>query len=98
MSVYVDKLFDTTWADRRKWPYARSCHLTADTPEELHAFAAKLGLRRAWYQERPRFALCHYDLTASKRALAVKFGAIEVDSRPHLARRIRGEGATDDGE
>jgi len=34
-------------------------HLFADTPEELHAAARMLGLRRAWfqYQRHP-----HYDL------------------------------------
>ena len=88
MACYVDELFDTTWANKSKWPYARSCHLTADTEEELHAFAARLGLRRAWYQPKPLLALCHYDLTATKRALAVKLGAVEVDAREQARKRI----------
>jgi hypothetical protein len=77
MSVYVDKLRD--WG----WRLGPSCHLISDCPpgdnEELHAFAARLGLRRSWFQTgiEP-----HYDLTASKRALAVRLGAIELEDRP----------------
>jgi Protein of unknown function (DUF4031) len=29
---------------------SRWSHLTADTQEELHEFAARLGLRREWFQ------------------------------------------------
>jgi hypothetical protein len=49
-------------------------------------------MKRAWYQRRPRFELCHYDLTATKRALAVKLGAIEVDAREHARKRIGASG------
>lgn len=44
--------------------------------EELHAFAARLGLRRRWFQNK---RLPHYDLAPSKRRLAVSLGAIELD-------------------
>lgn len=74
MSVYVDSLF---WTDRsRRWPYDQVCHLVADTLEELHAFAARLGLKRAWFQE--HHFLPHYDLTAGKRAQAVALGAADL--------------------
>jgi Protein of unknown function (DUF4031) len=68
--IYVDALFPTTPAAR--WPYRQACHLTADNEQELHAFAAKLGLRRAWFQPQSH---PHYDLTANKRRQAVALGA-----------------------
>lgn len=39
--------------------------------------AARIGLRRAWFQDESTFA--HYDLTATKRALAVAAGAVEIE-------------------
>jgi hypothetical protein len=29
-------------------------HLRADTREELHAFAGRIGLQRTWFQDRSR--------------------------------------------
>ena len=31
----------------------RWSHLVADTDEELHAFASRLGMRREWFQHKP---------------------------------------------
>lgn len=62
----------------------------ADTLEELHKMADKIGLQRAWFQNHK--SLQHYDLTPSKRTLAVKAGAIETDDH-HMVdfmRRYRG--------
>jgi hypothetical protein len=47
--------------------------------EELHRFAARLGLKRAWFQGQG--AVPHYDLTAGIRARAVRLGAVEVARR-----------------
>jgi len=55
-------------------------HLTADTKDELHTFAARLGLQRRWFQDKPR-GLWHYDVTAPKRALAVRLGAQPISWR-----------------
>lgn len=55
------------------------CHMAADTLEELHAMADAIGVARRWFQDKPRFP--HYDICLSKRALAVKNGAIEVTTR-----------------
>jgi len=83
MAVYVDSLF--LWPLQATKPAARAlarrtggrwCHLTADTVDELHAFAARLGLKRAWFQDHSRHP--HYDLTPGKRAQAVRMGAIET--------------------
>jgi hypothetical protein len=55
----------------------RWSHLMADSSDELHLFAASLGLKPAWVQK-PATVLEHYDVTAGKRALALQLGAIPV--------------------
>ena len=77
MAVYVDKLRD--WG----WKLGKSCHMIADTNEELHAFAASIGLKRTWFQ--PSSSGPHYDLTEGKRAQAVEKGAVELEDRPFHA-------------
>lgn len=73
MPVYVDDM---------KAPYGRMkmCHMVADSEDELHAMAARIGVARRWHQMAgsPR---SHYDVCRSKRALAVQYGAIEVTRR-----------------
>lgn len=60
--------------------YTDGVHLIADSVEELHRFAAGIGLRRAWFQGHPRHP--HYDLTTPrKRNQAVRHGARRVTSR-----------------
>lgn len=71
--VYVDEIMVTVPSAR--WPFKASCHLYADTEEELHWFAGMLGLKRSWFQTPEETGLAHYDLTASKRRLAVALGA-----------------------
>ena len=75
MSVYVDVLMSCIPTARWKW--SRSCHLFADTTEELTRFGAGIGLRFEWLQVK-RAELIHFDLNAAKRREAVKAGAIEV--------------------
>lgn len=78
MSVYVDALADMGWILRgRRTP---SCHMVADTLEELHAMADRIGLWRSWFQPFPKHSCPHYDLVPSKRAAAVAAGAIELDA------------------
>ena len=41
----------------------RWSHLVADTDEELHAFAARMGMKREWFQHRThRPHQAHYDM------------------------------------
>lgn len=63
------------------WRLGASCHMFIfpGDLEELHVFARHLGLRRAWFQDHP--SLPHYDLTASRRRLAVTRGAVQVPRR-----------------
>jgi hypothetical protein len=71
--VYVDRLVST----RGRWLYHNSCHMTADTVEELVEFAADLGLRVEWLQV-SRSGTPHFDITPTKRKAAVKLGAKEI--------------------
>ncbi|MBV8349862.1 MAG: DUF4031 domain-containing protein [Mycolicibacterium sp.] len=91
MTVYVDDAriparvgrWDSSWS-----------HLFADTQDELHAFAARLGLRRSWFQDptvsgKPLAAKpgsraaenWHYDVTAAKRRQAIALGAKPITMR-----------------
>lgn len=88
MTVYVDEL--------RRWPTSGmtpvcfrdgSCHLTADTEAELHAFARSIGLRRSWFQDHPIHP--HYDLTKRKRELAVEKGAVFKSAREQAEERLK---------
>lgn len=73
MTVYVD--------DMHKFPMGRygrmrMSHLIADTDDEMHAMADRIGVARRWFQRVPSGN--HYDIALSKRALAVEAGAVEI--------------------
>jgi uncharacterized protein DUF4031 len=80
---------------------SRWSHLFADTQRELHEFAAKLALRRSYFQPgQPRgdgspSPHWHYDLTAGKRQQAIRLGAQPVTAREAIeiiaAREARAE-------
>src|SRR4051812_16973249 len=85
MAVLVDELREYPGV---ALPYTRWCHMATDGPfEELHAFARRLGLRRAWFQGD------HYDLPPLGRTRAVALGAEEVATEELLA-RMTGRAAT----
>jgi hypothetical protein len=66
--------------------FKRWSHMVSTIGEpELHTFAARLGLKRTWAQLRPKSSAAHYDIIPTKRALAIRLGALEVSSR-ELAR------------
>ena len=60
--------------------------VTDSSPEELHDFALRLGLRRERFQEHAR--LPHYDLRPEMRERALALGAEAVGSK-ELFRRGR---------
>ena len=74
MSVYVDPI--RVCLTSRNWPYKKAAHLVADSVEQLHDFASRLGLKRVWFQNRP--SLPHYDLTEGMRWQAIRHGAIAI--------------------
>lgn len=81
--MYVDDVFiPAEVPNRARTVKAVWCHMTADTRAELDEMAVRIGLRRSWIQH-PGTWKEHYDLTKSKRALAVKAGALEVSARDH---------------
>ncbi|MEA2453958.1 MAG: hypothetical protein QOI45_220 [Thermoleophilaceae bacterium] len=83
MAVYVDEAI--WWWRERRW-----CHLTADSPEELHEFAAQLGLLRQWFQTKPtRPWTDHYDLPEEVRVQAIACGAQPLTTREQARRLAR---------
>lgn len=88
MTVYVDNFRAPATVGRIR---GRWSHLTADTPDELQAFARQIGLRPGWFQPRCQYLSCpaidgccahfHYDVTDDKRSRAVIAGAKAIDLR-----------------
>lgn len=70
MSVYVDSM-------RARYGRMVMCHMFADTTAELLAMADQIGVARRWLQHAGTWKE-HFDIALSKRALAVKAGAIEA--------------------
>lgn len=71
--------------------FKRWSHMVSDIgADDLHAFAARLGLKREWSQERPTASAHHYDITPPKRELAIRLGAIEVTGRELVTRNYDG--------
>lgn len=81
MSVYVD-------GERNRFGRMIMCHMFADSLDELHAMAQAIGMDRDWFQP---LSFPHYDVSLSRRAVAVSKGAIEVDRRTgyEIRKRVR---------
>jgi uncharacterized protein DUF4031 len=69
MTVYVDDA--VTWWRGQRW-----AHLMADTLDELHAMAARLGMPRRAFQDKTSGA--HYDVTVELREQALRLGAMAI--------------------
>jgi hypothetical protein len=78
----------TILVDQAIWPWRgrRWAHLVSDESyDELHEFAARLGIPRRAFQGD------HYDVPADYREAAIRLGAEPVDARV-LVRRLRAAG------
>jgi hypothetical protein len=78
----------TILVDHPIWPWRgrRWAHLVSDTSyDELHVFAAGLGIPRRTFQGD------HYDVPEELRTVAITRGAVVVDGRV-LVRRLRAAG------
>lgn len=82
MTVYVDDM---------RAPFGRMvmCHMLADSDDELHAMAARIGVSRRWWQSPDKTSGSHYDIALSKRALAVAAGAVEITRKQASAMNAR---------
>ena len=69
MAVYIDKT-------RNSFGRMVMCHMLADSLDELHAMASKIGLKREWFQPK---STPHYDVSLTKRKQALEQGAQEID-------------------
>lgn len=86
--ILVDPLQVYSATRTRGLPSTRWCHMVSDVgPDELHAFAARIGLQRSWAQANP----AHYDLTPRRRARAIELGATSVTSRELVRRNYDGQ-------
>lgn len=79
--VYVDDADVPKYG--RKW-----CHMTADSLDELHVFAARIGLPPRAFHRGARHP--HYDITADQRLNAIRRGARPISQREvvRIARQI----------
>ncbi len=77
MPVYVDDMYRSPLG---QFGRMKMSHMIATDEAELHAMAECLGLARRWHQHAgsPK---SHYDISQSKRGLALQRGAIEISVR-----------------
>ncbi len=88
--IYVDsaRISATVGSIKARWS-----HMTADTEEELIAFAESIGMKAEWFQKCKR--VCgpdgkecihwHFDVTDSRRADAIRNGAKSINMRQMAA-------------
>ena len=70
----------------------------ADTPAELDAMADRVGLERAWKLQADT-AIEHYLVTTNKRAIAIRYGAVLMDTERCIERlQRRSEGMQEDAQ
>lgn len=72
MAIYVDDMHRFAMGRYRGM---KMSHMIADTDEELHAMADRIGVARRHHQGD------HYDICLAKRSLAIAAGAIEVTTK-----------------
>jgi hypothetical protein len=80
MTVYIDDMYRYAIGRHRGMQMS---HMISDDEDALHVMAARLGMRRAWYQGD------HYDVPLDARAKAVLLGAVEITYRQASAMRRR---------
>lgn len=68
MTVYVDDA-------KKKFGRMIMCHMVADSIDELHDMADKLGLKRSWYHRG------HYNICQLYKDRALSLGALAISKR-----------------
>lgn len=79
MAVYVDNFYEATG---RNFGRMKMSHMVADTSQELLEMIDKIGVQRKWIQYAGTYNE-HFDICLSKRKLAVKNGAKEINFREY---------------
>jgi hypothetical protein len=83
MAFYVDPIMEhAPVCGFRLWAHLGTDDRSPAGIEALHAFAQRLGLKRRYYQNKPHHK--HYDLVPSKRAMAIRLGAIPLSQRDYV--------------
>lgn len=74
----------TVYVDDARIPFKRMlmCHMIADSVGELFEMAEAIGLNPKWFQSS---SFPHFDVSISKRRLAIERGALLVDRRGLVA-------------
>lgn len=96
MACYVDDV-------RHTFGKMIMCHLWADTEEELLTMVDKIGVNRKWIQGHKKLSFgkhrtaswVHFDIALSKKALALKAGAILTDMYGPVMHTARQRGDQD---
>lgn len=65
-------------------------HLAADSLDELHEFAAKIGVKKCWYHNHR--LVPHYDVNETQRLTAIDNGAVPMGTK-EIILRARGMNA-----
>lgn len=79
MGVYVDSAANPLGR-------MRMCHMLADSDDELCAMAAAIGVDVRHHQDAGTWR-SHFDICRTKRALAIRLGAISISQREAAALR-----------
>lgn len=85
MTVYIDDMYRYAIGQFRGMQMS---HMIADSATELHAVAARIGMKREWYQGD------HYDVPLTRRDQAIAVGAVVITYRQcgMMRRRLIVEG------
>lgn len=77
MTVYVDDMYRHAIGRFRRM---KMSHMIADSDDELHAMADRIGVSRRWHQGPPQHD-SHYDVSMSMRERAIAAGAVAISLR-----------------
>jgi hypothetical protein len=72
MTVYVDDMYKNLLG---RYGRMKMSHMIADTEDELHEMAARIGVARNWHQGD------HYDICITMRKRALAHGAVAITLR-----------------
>lgn len=72
MTVFIDDMFSSRLG---RFGRMKMSHMVGTDENELHDMAARIGVKRKWYQGD------HYDVCKEAREKAIKLGAVPITMR-----------------